>query len=283
MNHFWSENVQGVLTLYLSRKLRFHDIFMQQYMALFHLDRKKKMRILEIGCGPGALTGALHRWYPNAEIVAVDRDSKFIGFARENEPGIEFMEGDAACLPFENDSFDVTISHTVSEHIEPNIFYSEQKRVLKKNGICLLLSARKGITHEADCLKETVEEQKFWKTVNSDKMVLEAQGVGKYWMTEQELPVSMESHGFSEVTTGYVIISLTPDNPLIPHQVSIDIIDAKRQEAIETVMSTHQQNAESICQVIDMKFQKRLALLQNGEKQWDTYTSIAMIVRGVNA
>ena len=65
---------------------------MEQYKALFQLDEKKKLTILEIGCGPGALAGALHRWYPEAEITAIDRDSEFIAFAKEHEPGIRTME-----------------------------------------------------------------------------------------------------------------------------------------------------------------------------------------------
>lgn len=283
MNHFWSENVQGVLTLYLSRKLRFHDIFKNQYTEFFNLDSKKKLRILEIGCGPGALAGALHRWYPEAEIVGMDRDSKFIAFAKENEPEIEFLEGDAASLPFENGSFDVTISNTVSEHIEPSIFYSEQKRVLKKNGVCLVLSARKGITLEADCMKETPEEQEFWETVDFDNTALEAQGVGKYWMSEQALPAAMEKYGFSHVTTGYAITPLTPDNPAIPRQVALEMIDAKRKEAVEIVMSAGQPDGERICGIINRKFEERLKLLQQGEKQWDTDTAITMILRGINA
>ena len=92
MNTLWSEHVQGVMTLYLSRKVRFDDLFFGQYEPLFRLDRDRELRLLEIGCGPGALAGALHRWYPKARITAIDRDSGFIRFAKENEPGVEFLE-----------------------------------------------------------------------------------------------------------------------------------------------------------------------------------------------
>ena len=87
-----------------------------------------------------------HRWYPNAEITGLDRDSAFIQFAGEHEPGISFVEGDAAKLPYPDNTFDVTISFTVSEHIDPSAFFQEQLRVLKPGGVCLVLSSRKGIT-----------------------------------------------------------------------------------------------------------------------------------------
>ena len=143
MNTVWSEKVQGIKTLYLTRQLRFDDLFFPQYEKLFDLDKNAPLKILEIGCGPGALAQALHRWYPNAQITAVDRDSNFISFAKENCPGIEFLEGDATALPFAADTFDVTISNTVQEHIEPTAFWGEQLRVLKKGGVCLCLSTRK--------------------------------------------------------------------------------------------------------------------------------------------
>ena len=100
MHTVWSEHVQGTLTLYLSRKLRFDDLFFPQYERLFDLSRDRALKILEVGCGPGALAGALRRWYPRSQITAVDRDSNFIRFAAAHEPGIEFLEGDATALPF---------------------------------------------------------------------------------------------------------------------------------------------------------------------------------------
>lgn len=143
MNVVWSQYIQGVNTLYFSHKLRFDDLFAAQYTTFFQFDAGKNLKFLEIGCGPGALAGALHRWYPNAGITAIDRDSEFIRFAAQQESGITFMEGDATSLPFDGHTFDVTISNTVSEHIEPSKFYAEQLRVLKPGGVCLVLSSRK--------------------------------------------------------------------------------------------------------------------------------------------
>ncbi|MDO5399526.1 MAG: class I SAM-dependent methyltransferase [Eubacteriales bacterium] len=280
MNQIWSENVQGVLTLYLSRELRFHDAFQGQYRELFDLDGERQLRILEIGCGPGALAGALHRWYPQAEIVGLDRDSKFIAFAKDHVPGVTFLEGDATALPFSDGSFDVTISNTVSEHIDPDLFYSEQRRVLRENGVCLVLSARKGVKHLAPCMAETEAERRFWETVEVEDVVQKF-GVGRYAMTEQQLPQAMECRGFHQVSAGYAVIPLTPDSASLPRQLAEQIIEADRQSALEILRSTHHPRAAEIEKIVQSKFDTRLELLRTGTHQWDTETAITMVVRGV--
>ena len=281
MNNIWSDHVQGIMTLYLSRKLRFNDVFFAQYDPLFGLDHNKEMRILEIGCGPGALAEALHRWYPRAQITAIDRDSNFIAFAKKNIKGIDFVEGDATHLPFENESFDVTISNTVQEHIDPAVFWCEQKRVLKPGGVCLCLSARKGIRCTAPCLQMTGEEIEFWDSLYQSEDELQKYGVGKYAMSEAELPASMEKYGFTCVTTGYTIIDLTPDETKYPNEMAEAIIEEGRQSSLEAIRSVHSDHADKAISAVNNKYDERLRLYRTGKKQWDTSVSVTMVVRGI--
>ncbi len=281
MNTVWSEHIQGVMTLYLSRKLRFDDAFYTQYDRLFHLDHDRELKILEIGCGPGALAESLHRWYPKARVTAIDRDSGFISFAQENIAGVSFIEGDATHLPFENDTFDVTISNTVQEHIEPTAFWREQRRVLKPGGICLCLSARKGIHCSARCLETTDEEKAFWESLPQAEDELEKYGVCKYPMSEAELPASMEQHAFRDVTAGYAIIDLTPDAPKYPDKMAEAMIEAGRQSCLEAIRSAHSDHADKAISAVNRKYDERLRLYRAGIKQWDTSVSVTMVVRGV--
>ena len=76
-------------------------------------------------------------------------------------------------LPFADNSFDVTISNTVQEHVEPSAFWGEQKRVLKPDGVCLCLSARKGLHCQAPCLEMTKEEKEFWENIPEAESELE--------------------------------------------------------------------------------------------------------------
>ena len=289
MNIIWSKYVQGTKTLYYSRKLRFDDMFAEQYKALFNLEQDRNIKILEIGCGPGALAGALHHWYPNAEVTAVDRDSEFIRFAKEYEPGVKFVEGDATDLPFDSNTFDVTISNTVSEHIEPSKFYSEQLRVLKPGGICLVLSSRQGINLTPSCITFNEYEQQFWEKAEQHDDSLEKYSVCKYPMSESELPIAMEKYGFSDITTGYATIDLTPDNPKFSPTLAHDMINANRYTAIDAIDSVLHtmpeqftvEEVEEMKHLANAKYDTRIKQYDCGEKQWDTNVSIIMVIRGI--
>lgn len=289
MNTIWSDYVQGTKTLYLSRKLRFDDIFFGQYKTLFDIDTERNLNILEIGCGPGALATSLHRWYPNAEITAIDRDSNFITYAKSSAPEINFLEGDAEKLPFCDCAFDITISNTVSEHIEPSKFFGEQMRVLKPGGICLVLSSRRGITSKAECLEMSDTEKKFWQKAESEyDTTYDKYSICKYPMSESALPLEMEKYGFKNIRSGYALIDLTPDAPKYSSNMAHDMINADRYTSIEAVDAAVRYNkninadeAEKVKNIINEKYDKRTALYDDGKKQWDTSVSIIMVVRGV--
>lgn len=289
MNTVWSKYIQGIKTLYLTRKLRFNDMFVEQYKSIFDLNEKLNLNILEIGCGPGALAGALHRWYPNAKITAIDRDSEFVKFAKDNEKGIDFIEGDATALPFDDNSFDVTISNTVSEHIEPLKFYSEQLRVLKPNGICLVLSSRKGINTIPNCMTLNEFEQQFWKKANKYDNSTEIYSVCKYPMSESELPEAMQKYGFKDIKTGFATIDLTPDNPKYSSSMAYDMINANRQTTLDGIDGVYnnlpqyfsKEDIEKMKQLTNNKYDDRIRRYNCGEKYWETNLSIIMIIRGI--
>ena len=289
MNVVWSQFVQSINILYSSRKLRFHDHFASQFTSFFGFEKSNSLRFLEIGCGPGALSGVLHRWYPQAEITGVDRDSEFIRFARQQEPGVTFLEGDATCLPFPDNSFDVTISHTVSEHIEPSRFFGEQLRVLKPGGICLVLSSRKGIHVTSPCLNPGEQEQAFWEKADKYDDTMEKYAVCKYPLSEAELPITMAKYGFRDIQTDYATIDLTPDNPKYPANLAHDMINVNRcndLEAIEArlrISPDHftREEIDAMKQIVNKKYDDRIQQYDQGIKHWDTNLSIIMMVRGI--
>lgn len=288
MNTVWSTYIQNIGTLYCSRALKFADCFRENYMQAFKLEDGRK--VLEIGCGPGALAEALGRWYPRCQISGVDRDSNFIRYAREKVPGIDFLEGDATALPFPDGSFDVTISNTVAEHIEPGKFYGEQNRVLKENGVCLVLSARRGIHISAPCVGELTEfEREIWERADPYFRETHAKySVCQYPQSEAELPLCMEKHGFKDVTTAYVTVDLTPDNPCCSPRMAHDMINANRQNDLDNARSMLRiaegavtaGEVEELKRLVNARYDQRILLYDRGIRQWDTDVAVTMVVRG---
>ena len=291
MNTNWSDYVQGVGTLYLSRMLRFSNQHRQAYMQAFDLDGARRLRMLELGCGPGALTQSLARWYPNADITAIDLDSAFIEFAAHRAPGLRFIETDATALPFEDGEFDVTISNTVQEHIAPERFFGEQHRVLKRGGVCLVLSARRGVNIEADCVAQQSDfERDIWARVSERCRNMDRDlGVGRYAMSERELPQAMEAHGFDNVSTHYIAVNLTPDDPDVSPEAAHAMIDAQRRMRLDAVQSLEQIALDVVGKAelseleahVNRRYDERLALYDAGKRQWDVSVSLTMVVRGV--
>lgn len=289
MDTVWSTYIQKIGTLYLSRSLRFSDFFKEFYINRFMIDDKH--RILEIGCGPGALTQSIHRWYPNAEIIGTDRDSEFIAFASKQAATIKFIQADATNLPFNDSSFDATMSNTVQEHIEPSKFFGEQYRILKSDGVCLVISARRGINIQAPCIIEQteLEGEIYNRTEKYFKEVDKKYNVCAYPLTESELPLTMQEYGFNNVSTSFITINLTPDNPEYSREMAYAMINANRQIELDGIdlLPLIAPNIITLDEINELKkiknakYDKRLHLYDKGVKQWDTNMSLIMVLRGI--
>jgi ubiquinone/menaquinone biosynthesis C-methylase UbiE len=85
-------------------------------------------RALDVGTGTGAGARALAKRFPSAEVVGVDVAPAMLEEARRLAPEIEFVEGDAADLPFREDEFDLVT------HANMIPFLDETARVLRPGG-----------------------------------------------------------------------------------------------------------------------------------------------------
>ena len=157
-------------------------------------------------------------------------------------------------------SFDAVISHTVQEHVEPSAFWSEQRRVLKPEGVCLCLSVRKSIVCTAPCLALSDAEEAFWAAQPDRESDFAAYQVCRYPMTEAELPASMTQYGFRNITTGYITVDLTPDDPKFAPPMAEAMIESDRQCELEAVHATDAKNSESVTAAVNARYDERLRL-----------------------
>ena len=96
-------------------------------------------RLLEVGCGVGAVLAVLGQEYPGLRLSGVDIEPKQLEFARGHlaRAGVEatLVQADALALPFDDESFDHVWMMWFLEHVaDPPAALREARRVLLAGG-----------------------------------------------------------------------------------------------------------------------------------------------------
>jgi ubiquinone/menaquinone biosynthesis C-methylase UbiE len=98
------------------------------------------LRILDCGCGFGGTIASLNERFSNLQMVGLNIDGRQLARARQevmptNNNQIEFIEGDACQLPFEDNSFDIVLAVECIFHFPSrDRFFQEVQRVLRPGG-----------------------------------------------------------------------------------------------------------------------------------------------------
>ncbi len=105
------------------------------------LDGTAPMRILDLGCGTGAMTLALARACPSATLIGVDGDPEVLERARAKARvegvELELHEALADRLPIPDASVQCVVSTLVFHHLAPSVkrgALAEARRVLEPGG-----------------------------------------------------------------------------------------------------------------------------------------------------
>jgi SAM-dependent methyltransferase len=118
---------------YLRFMGRFSEPLAVSFADLAGLSRGQ--RVLDVGCGPGALTAELVRRQGTARVSAVDPSDSFAAAVRERLPGVDVGLAAAEQLPFPDASFDVVLAQLVVHFMaDPVAGLREMGRVAGQRG-----------------------------------------------------------------------------------------------------------------------------------------------------
>ena len=135
--------VNRVLSFGIDKKWRKESI-----KESFQFIDKKHIKILDVACGTGDM---IKHWIlyaknfdKNIEIIGLDPSREMLNIAKEKLPEIEFVQGFATEIPFENETYDIiSISFGIRNVLETQKAIDEFYRILKKRGILLILEFTK--------------------------------------------------------------------------------------------------------------------------------------------
>jgi ubiquinone/menaquinone biosynthesis C-methylase UbiE len=110
-------------------------------------------RVLEVGAGTGAATGALRE--KAARVTSLEYDRRLVERLAERHAnsGGEIVQGDATALPFAERTFSTVIAILMLHHMKSNALqdraFAEFYRVLRPGGVFLAFEVADGWLHRA--------------------------------------------------------------------------------------------------------------------------------------
>ena len=92
-------------------------------------------RVIDVGCGPGALTAELVARVSAANVTAIDPSPSFVDAARARHPDVDIRQAAAESLPFADATFDASLAQLVVHFMaDPAAGVTEMARVTREGG-----------------------------------------------------------------------------------------------------------------------------------------------------
>ena len=156
-------------------------------------------KVLDVGCGTGAVTQAIAKQTAPTTVVGVDISQKLLSQSEPSSQNVAWKQGSVYSLPFEDNSFDVVYARLLLQHLnEPLTALANIFRVLKPNGIACIVDVDKdwsSLYPEPD------------SSIALDRAIIEkqlSQG-GDPWVG-RKLGSYLKSSGFSGVETSIKLV-----------------------------------------------------------------------------
>ena len=164
-----------------------------------------EMRALDVGCGPGALTGTLADLLGAANVSAADPSPPFVEACRARVPGADVRNAPAEALPFGDDEFDVTLSQLVVNFMkDPESGVREMARATRPGGTV------------ASCVWDYAGEmtllRAFWDAaieISPERAAAADEGVVMPWCGDGELAELWRAAGLESVRSGELVVRAT--------------------------------------------------------------------------
>lgn len=115
---------------------RFSDPLSAPFADFAGVTAGSGMRVLDVGCGPGALTSVLAERLGAGQVVGADPSSPLVAAARQRLPQVDIREASAEALPFPDASFDAALAQLVVLFMkDPAAGVAEMVRVTRPGGV----------------------------------------------------------------------------------------------------------------------------------------------------
>lgn len=291
-NTIWSTKVQGISNLDVSREIRFKGDSFNKISRVLNV--RKDMKILDTGCGPGTLTRRIHDLNKEVEIHGLDRDTNFIDYCKNkvNQLGynVNYLVGDALKLPFNDNTFDLCMSHTVIEHVPNEEFLREQYRVCKNGGRVVVMNIRgENSLSGIDGFPPTEREKELLDKLDTGfEKVDEDNNVGFYSASPQQILKTFEHVGFRNLQFDVDTYVTCLDDSRNNFEDQIKLIEYEKNRMLDLIeiginiddSALTKDEIQEVKELTTLRFDKHLKTLMKGKKNWNFNIKTLVLISG---
>jgi malonyl-CoA O-methyltransferase len=142
----------------------------QRFLERFDFIKMKPEKILDIGCGTGALTKLIMKKFSGASITALDLSKPMLqelqsslGFWQRLRKKVHFVQADAESLPFDQNVFDLIVSNLTLQWCNSlDQVFAQVEKSLQRQGLFMFT------TFGPDTMKEV---RQAWHAVDTQNHV----------------------------------------------------------------------------------------------------------------
>jgi SAM-dependent methyltransferase len=131
-------------------------------------------RILDIGCNDGSIALRIKQACNAAEVYGLDQSDGYISLSKQKGIKTFTLDIDKNPYPFPNDFFDAVFAGEVLEHLnDPDHFFEEVHRILRKSGILVLSTPNLAAWHNRIALMLAFQPfglDNSWRHANAGTM-----------------------------------------------------------------------------------------------------------------
>lgn len=157
------------------------------------------MRVIDVGCGPGALAERLAERVGSELVSAVDPSEQFVVACAQRVPGADVRRADAEELPWREGAFDAALAQLVVNFMrDPHAGVAEMRRVVRPGGVVGACTWDYG-----DGMRML---RLFWDSAHALDPDAPDEGRTMRFVTSEELDVLWRAVGLHDVETGSLVV-----------------------------------------------------------------------------